>query len=178
MNSRTSTAAKAHTSWVERNPLRKWRKAADLTQCSVGVAIGRSTQSVRNYESGSHSLTRDSVETIARLLGMKPVDLRGDWNQWLNEGKALPAANHKVGKHTLWVERNPLRKWRKDEFLTQEFIADALGLTKVTVGTHECGKHRPSSESLKVIAKLMEVPAKTLKRRWDRWVRDRPGVGE
>ncbi len=94
--------------------------------------------------------------------------------------KTRKEASEQVGvaeAHEAWVEQNPLRKWRKKAGLTQCAVACAIGRSTQGVRNHEYGSYFPTPESVEAIAKLMEVTAVTLQRRWDRWMKGRPRVG-
>ena len=83
--SRVSNLDRAIADWIHENPLRTWRhgREAPMSQAKVAIVIGRSTQAVRDYESGSYRPDEDVMSSLAGLLGIKPDTLQRKWTTWM-----------------------------------------------------------------------------------------------
>ena len=57
-----------------------------------------------------------------------------------------------------------LRQHRADCHMTQEFVAEALGVSRQAVSKWESGASDPSTSNLLALAKLFQVPAEELLR--------------
>ena len=62
---------------VGRN-IKKFRKMTGLTQAELGKKIGRSLPTVQKYESGCISINIDTLDNIAKSLGVYPLVLLDD----------------------------------------------------------------------------------------------------
>ena len=74
--------------------------------------------------------------------------------------KAAPARQARAG-HRQNLAQN-LREARMARNMTQEFVAEALGLTRQTVSKWERGLTDPSTANLLALAKLYAVPPEQL----------------
>lgn len=52
-----------------------------------------------------------------------------------------------------------LRKQRKEHSLTQQQLADKLGIARETISHYETGKMFPSVHMLKILSETLSVPA-------------------
>lgn len=66
--------------WMEKNPLRSFRKASEISIFSCASAIGVTTSSVQGWESGTAMPTEENMDKIARLVGNPKVAV--DWKEW------------------------------------------------------------------------------------------------
>ena len=60
----------------------------------------------------------------------------------------------------LWAK--PLREYRTERKMTQEFVAEHLGISRQAVSKWESGISEPSTSNLLALAKLFGVPAEEL----------------
>lgn len=74
-------------SWLLKCPLRVFRHSKTYTQGDVAVAIGRSTQSVRNWEMGNSIPSDDNFELLAQVMNTESVKLKQQWTDWMRLGK-------------------------------------------------------------------------------------------
>ena len=83
--SRALELSRAHAHWIEKNPLRSWRRgrAVPVTQATVAGVVHRSTQAIRDYEGGSYQPDGEVMVDIAGLLRLKPATLEQKWAAWL-----------------------------------------------------------------------------------------------
>lgn len=75
--------------------------------------------------------------------------------------------------HEEWIERNPLRVWRRDQGLSVSQVASILGVTIMTLGMWEKGITTPNSDNMN---NLNELFADDLTEAWDQWKSDRPSL--
>lgn len=75
--------------WIEANPLRRWRidarELGALAQTDIAILIGKSAQSVRNYETGSYQPTAETMKLIASVMGKSVRTVTKEWNEWLKK---------------------------------------------------------------------------------------------
>ena len=57
------------------NFIRRWRKARGLNQAQLGEAVGLEANTISRIETGVNAYTRDSLEKIAKTLGVAPYQL-------------------------------------------------------------------------------------------------------
>lgn len=78
---------------------------------------------------------------------------------------------------TNWRRQNPLYRWRigRKPKVTMEAAAAACGVARLSWRNWETGT-KPKLLSFDRIAALMGVERMTLVRRWNDWLRRRPGV--
>lgn len=73
-----------------------------------------------------------------------------------------------------WRKKNPLRKWRDRQFLSQGDVAASVGVGYHTVCDWETGKVVPSEKQFEMLSGL---GLKTIKRAWQLWLNGRPKIG-
>ncbi len=85
--SRVSNLSRELSSWVDGNPLRKWRAGATerITQATVAAVVRRSAQAVRDYESGSYRPEEEVMDGLADLIGVAPKTLKKRWTEWMDQ---------------------------------------------------------------------------------------------
>lgn len=83
----TPASRKAQAEWVERNPLRAWRKSQKLSILDAAGHVGVGMSMMQMYEKGAHRPGPGKHATMANLLGS---DWSTRWDAWLN---SRPNAN-------------------------------------------------------------------------------------
>ena len=66
----------------EANPLRKWRRKANVTQGFVASQVRKTIPNVSNWESGDVMPTTQSMELLAMVMGVNVNDLLETWRKW------------------------------------------------------------------------------------------------
>jgi DNA-binding transcriptional regulator YiaG len=66
--------------WIDKNPLRKWRSAEEMTMAEAAVRIGKSLVTLRNWETGATIPTDDSMETLKKVTSNKKLE--EEWTSW------------------------------------------------------------------------------------------------
>lgn len=69
--------------------LRKYRKAAGLSQAELGSAVGVSFQQIQKYETGDNRVSISRLFRIAERLEVEPVTLVADTQRYLSHA-AMP----------------------------------------------------------------------------------------
>ena len=72
-----------HREWVEKNPLRVWRRETKTPQMAVASVVGVSVFAVQTWEIGSNRPNPEHMEKLARLVGRAPEDFAHEWDSWL-----------------------------------------------------------------------------------------------
>ena len=77
--------SQTHSVWIAENPLRLWRlsRSNKIAQAMVGNCINRSTQAIRDYESGGYKPDDTAMDSLASLIGITGNTLRRKWDKWL-----------------------------------------------------------------------------------------------
>jgi transcriptional regulator with XRE-family HTH domain len=75
-----------------------------------------------------------------------------------------------------WVEKNPLRVWRKKQGLSASDAALALDLNYSSFQPWERGSYRPMEESMQKMADAMGIKLSTLDKKWSDWYAKRPAI--
>jgi DNA-binding transcriptional regulator YiaG len=70
-----------------------------------------------------------------------------------------------------WHEKNPLRKWRRENDMPIMATASQLRVSMTIVQLWENGVHVPSPENM---AKIVGLIGPTAERRWKTWLKARP----
>lgn len=76
--------------------------------------------------------------------------------------KSTPAGKEKTEKDRTLVE--VLKRHREDCNMTQEFVAEAIGVSRQAVSKWERGTSEPSTTNMKALAKLYGLNAEDLLR--------------
>lgn len=74
--------------------------------------------------------------------------------------KSAPAREEKAALRQTLGER--IRAVRQARGMTQEFVAESLGVSRQAVSKWESGASDPSTSNLLALAKLLDIPAETL----------------
>lgn len=73
-----------------------------------------------------------------------------------------------------WINKNPLRKFRTENNLTQSDVANHIGTSLTTVQFWEQGTNIPDKDNMNKLSKLLNEPE--LERRWVSWYNTRPKI--
>lgn len=76
------------------------------------------------------------------------------------------------GEINEWVERNPLRIWRKHNNMSHQDTAMQLGVSWLSVSFWEKGATKPNADNMPLISYLIGV--NNLKELWAEWYESRP----
>lgn len=122
------------------------REAAGLTKSKLAVLVGVSPPTVTDWESGAiASLSAENLLALCDVLHMTP--------HWLMRGEGLAPGEMLLG-HDLG-ER--IRAARVKKGLTQEKLADALGVSKAAVSQWESNATCPRKEYISALAEILGV---------------------
>ena len=72
-----------YVEWKERGPLRRWRRRQGAPQAKIAVLLGKTTQAIRDYESGSYAPDDEALEALAAAMETRPDLLRRRWRRWM-----------------------------------------------------------------------------------------------
>jgi transcriptional regulator with XRE-family HTH domain len=78
----TSTLRDQRREWIERNPLRKWRAAQDLTMADVASMMNVAFASVQLWETGGRFPSDDALGRMSELTGRSPGTLSRSFARW------------------------------------------------------------------------------------------------
>ena len=69
--------------WLDANPLRRWRTAEQVSLMATCGLAGVSMSAVQKWEAGAARPTPENMITLARITGRKGI--ADDWTRWLNQ---------------------------------------------------------------------------------------------
>lgn len=72
----------AYKTWIDENPLRKWRLENDLSIMAVASMLGAGMSTVQTWENGAHWPKPESFEKIGGLIG--DPNIEESWQAWLD----------------------------------------------------------------------------------------------
>ncbi|PJF28481.1 MAG: hypothetical protein CUN53_00070 [Phototrophicales bacterium] len=73
----------AFSAWRERNPLRAWRLAHDVTLMRLAGEAQVSISTLQLWENGARTPRPAQFETLARITGES--HLAGAWRRWIHD---------------------------------------------------------------------------------------------
>lgn len=73
-----------------------------------------------------------------------------------------------------WVEKNPLRRWRKRNKFSLMDAAGILDVGFTTVQLWESGAREPGDDNMAKIAVQMQTTPESARRSWRRWLGQQP----
>lgn len=76
----------AHTKWIGKNPLRRWRKLSDMSPNVIASALGVTRLTIYAWETGGNSPNEENMTRLA--VAMNTRDLAERWAEWLKERPA------------------------------------------------------------------------------------------
>ena len=79
MTTTKPTTPASRETWVEANPLRKWRTRNGASMMAAAAMIGCSTSSIQKWEYGAADPTDASYDLITAATG---IDMRDAWKRW------------------------------------------------------------------------------------------------
>lgn len=134
--------------------LKELRKASGLTQEGLASALGLPMQTIRNYENGLREPNCKAMVALERYFGVSGSYLRGEENE--PDEDALPASAE--------PGRFPqiLKALRKARGLTQDDLAQELGLTRKSVINYENGQREPNARAIVALEQYFGVTAAAL----------------
>lgn len=77
--------------WVERNPLRIWRKEHGLSLNNAAALLGVGMWSVHGWEAGSYIPNAQNMAKIVEIT--KIEDMRDRWARWFEDGPESEVGN-------------------------------------------------------------------------------------
>ena len=80
------TMATALAPWRERNPLRRWRLAENVTVADTALMLGVSTNTTTKWERGGGTPAPMRMVRLARVTGNKHI--AQEWHAWQREQSA------------------------------------------------------------------------------------------
>lgn len=121
-----------------------YREAAGLTQKELAEILGVATGTVQQWELGIKHPRHYNIAAIAKALDVPVARFYDDQDTALSNRNAIG---------------NKIRAERRKAGLTQEQLANACGLAKITIQQYEAGKRLPRLSCLVAIAKALNIPA-------------------
>lgn len=73
-------ARNKYETWINENPLRKWRLEQGLSIMAVASMLGAGMSTVQTWESGAHWPKADSFDKIGGLIGDDNIE--ENWKTW------------------------------------------------------------------------------------------------
>lgn len=156
--------------------LRRLRTEHNLTQEEVGKYIGVQRSAINKYENGNvENIKRSTIAKLARLYHVTPTYLMAldDLGEQDQEPLVYSKPKQKVTSDFAddYMERNEsdkqeltehigttLKALREKQGMSQDQLADHLGIKKAAVSSYETGKRIPRTDTLYALARLFGVP--------------------
>ena len=156
--------------------LRRLRTEHNLTQEEVGKYIGVQRSAINKYENGNvENIKRSTIAKLAQLYHVSPTHLMAldDLDEQDQEPLVYSKPKQKVVSDLAadYIERNEsdkqeltehigttLKTLREKEGMSQDQLADRLGIKKAAVSSYETGKRIPRTDTLYALARLFGVP--------------------
>jgi DNA-binding XRE family transcriptional regulator len=86
-----STAVKRkerRRAWIEKNPLRVWRKGQGLAMMDVAASLNIAFSSVQQHEQGGY-FPEHTIEKYAKVMRVPVDQLSTEWNDWLAQAPTI-----------------------------------------------------------------------------------------
>lgn len=131
------------------NAIECYRRLAGITQRDLSEALGVSQAAISQWEKGTRVPDLTTVIKLSEILNVPTdnlIDLTKDFSNTYRENSS----------------NNKLSYYRKKSGLTQDDVAEELGVTKSAVSLWERGKIIPSYENLNKLSKKYGIPKETL----------------
>lgn len=93
--------------------------------------------------------------TLAKGVSVMPVVLKDELREWVN--------------------RNPLRVWRREQGLSMRDVASLMGVSLASVESWEYGNAIPNDVNMSLLMRLTNIP--DLPVQWNSWYREAPSGG-
>ena len=161
--------------------LRRLRTEHNLTQEEVGKYIGVQRSAINKYENGNvENIKRSTIAKLARLYHVSPTPLMAldDLDEQDQEPLVYSKPNKVETEQKIvsdfaddYMERNEsdkqeltehigttLKALREKQGMSQDQLADRLGIKKAAVSSYETGKRLPRTDTLYALARLFGVP--------------------
>lgn len=128
--------------------IRNARVEAGLLQEDAAEALGVSTQTIRNWESGRSEPSEENKQRLAEGYGVQVGDFAAFYEEF---------HSYRVTRERPVINAKLLRLARQDAGFTQAQAAEMVGVNRNTIVRYENGTSRPSPKTL---AKLSEIYSK------------------
>lgn len=123
--------------------IREKRKERGLTQKELANMTGLAEITIRNYEAGKFVPKFDAKQKLEAVLG--PLDV----------GTIIYTSGEKI------------KKYRIEKCVTQQELADRIGVTQSLIGQWERGVRNPSGKTRMRISDALNIPIEALQSDWD-----------
>lgn len=70
--------------WRAGCPLKVWRDDRGVSIATIAAGVGVSSNMVIRWESGSSTPSDASMDSLARLMNIKPKELIQNWEAWIS----------------------------------------------------------------------------------------------
>ncbi len=130
------------------NAIEYYRRLAGIKQRDLSEALGVSHAAISQWEKGSRVPDLTTIIKLSELLNA-PADFLLDLNKEYGDTYGKAGSNR-------------LGYYRKKANLTQDDVAEKLGVSKAAVSLWECGKVIPTEDTLYKLSRIYSVPVKDL----------------
>jgi DNA-binding transcriptional regulator YiaG len=72
----------AQREWIERNPIRVYRKEHDITILGFAAYLGVTLSTVQRWEVGGMTPTQSNAERLADMIGVSGAEFWNRWHTW------------------------------------------------------------------------------------------------
>lgn len=117
--------------------IKKMRESAGLTQAQLAKMVGTTSQNISQYERGIRKPKIETLRKIAEALECSPAEL--------DNSLASPMS---VGDN--------IRYWRKYEGMTQQDLAERIGIEAKIIQKYEAGELKPKKKVLQNVAEVFD----------------------
>ncbi|MBQ7707120.1 MAG: helix-turn-helix domain-containing protein [Lachnospiraceae bacterium] len=127
--------------------LKTIRETRNITQLELSNMLGISRQAYSNYEQGVRTPDTGTLAKLSNILGINLFDYFTNQSDTQNDDEDLTSSIPKVN---LMPEKlaSFLKHKREEYSLSQNDVADIIGLSRTTYSRYELGTRTPSLESL------------------------------
>lgn len=132
------------------NRFKQVRKYLGLSQAQFAQKIKRSPGFVSNVETGRSEVSPATIQEVCSAFGINKEWLTSEMGDMFSEGCKVGEAD----KEHIGVR---IRQIRKNNDLTQEQFAKAIGYSKIQIHYVETGKVVPSNELLNRVASAFHI---------------------
>ena len=135
--------------------LQKTMKDKGVTQRELAEAIGVKHAAVSSWQSGRTKIGAGQISQVAKYLDVSP-----EWLLGIADDPAAPYGDFAVQSDRDITER--ITKLMKQGKVSQQALADALGIRRATVSYWQTGRTAPRAEQIKSIADALGVSVEYL----------------
>lgn len=134
--------------------LKELRLEKELTQQQLSEELNLSYKSIVNYENGYREPKTDVLYKLAQYFNVYPAYIRGETDE-RNEYESVTDDNMEIA----YSVSKRIKELRVENHLTQQELADKIGVSRVTVGKYETSKCIPGFEVIIKFEQLFHVSA-------------------